>query len=502
MDKKTALSPLIALENITALLGRKAVLEDVSWRIAPDENWAVLGPNGSGKTTLLRVLSGDLKPASGTVHYASKLEDGVKIATVTHEQHRDLIALESTKNIFEFEGEYSGKFTTARQVIGDSAQDDAAALEALSGRLGITPFLDKGVKYLSTGEMRKVLIARALMANPALLVLDEPFEGLDAPSRQWLRQTLDDLMKKGIRILLITHRVDELPCGISHILCMKDCRAQLTGAKEEVLATLAAASFFQDASGAPRNAPEITESHNHGFFEASDTLVAMKDVCVRYNSAPAISGINWTMKKGENWAITGPNGAGKSTLLSLISGDNPKAYGNEIYLFGKRRGTGETVWDIKQKVGLVSSEFQIGYQQEISAFSVVLSGFFDSVGLYDRATWKQREIAATWIRNLSIEEKADRVFSRLSYGEQRAFLLARAMVKMPLLLMLDEPCQGLDAASRKHFLRLVDHIGQNTPTHILYVTHHETEEISCIDHRLNFVPMAGGGYTAECVSGG
>ena len=178
-------------------------------------------------------------------------------------------------------------------------------------------------------------------------------------------------------------------------------------------------------------------------------LVEIKNTTVKYGKLLVIDNLNWSLEKGENWAVLGPNGSGKSTLVNLILGDNLQAYANDIYLFGKRKGSGETVWDIKKKIGFVSSGLQIHYRKQILAHDVILSGFFDSIGLYRHATPEQQLIAQGWIETLGISEKSKKRFNQLSYGEKRLILIARAMVKSPPLLIMDEPCQGLDKENRK-----------------------------------------------------
>ena len=190
------------------------------------------------------------------------------------------------------------------------------------------------------------------------------------------------------------------------------------------------------------------------------------------------------MKPGENWAVIGPNGAGKTTLLSLITGDNPQVYANDVYLFGKRRGSGESVWEIKEKIGVVSSEFQIHYQKQMRVLDVILSGYFDSIGLYRYATATQTAKAIEWMDRLGISYLQKRRFDRLSDGEKRMVLVARSMVKDPMLLILDEPCQGLDPANRRTVLDLIDHIGQTFPANLIYVTHNANEIMPCITHIL------------------
>jgi molybdate transport system ATP-binding protein len=197
--------------------------------------------------------------------------------------------------------------------------------------------------------------------------------------------------------------------------------------------------------------------------------------------------LSWVVNRDENWAIVGPNGAGKSTLLRLISADHLQAYSNEIHLFGTRRGSGESIWDIKQKIGVLSPEFQIGYRQAMRASDVVLSGFFDSIGLYRRPTSDHRAQVQYWLGVLGAQELAEQDFDQLSYGHKRVILLARALVKSPQMLLLDEPCQGLDYEHRQRIIHTVSVVAHKTGTQILYVTHHRNELPACITHVLEFI---------------
>jgi molybdate transport system ATP-binding protein len=221
------------------------------------------------------------------------------------------------------------------------------------------------------------------------------------------------------------------------------------------------------------------------------TLVEMRHVAAKYGDLVVFKDLNWTVRRGENWAVVGPNGSGKTTLLGMITGDNLQAYANEVYLFGKQKGEGESIWDIRRKLGVVSPELQLQYRHPVAAREVILSGFFDSIGLYRKASREQIALADEWLKFLGMTDRADRPFNRLSYGEKRLILIVRAVIKSPELLILDEPCQGLDRSNREMVLALMQGIGSSGSTNLIYITHHQEELIPCIDHVLN---LERGGY--------
>jgi molybdate transport system ATP-binding protein len=210
----------------------------------------------------------------------------------------------------------------------------------------------------------------------------------------------------------------------------------------------------------------------------------MKNVTIRYGAVEVLKGIDWTVKAGERWALVGPNGAGKTTLLSLILADNPQAYANEIALFGIQRGSGESIWEIKNRIGWVSPELHIHYPRTVTVADVVCSGFFDSVGLYQQCSPAQKLTAEGWIQAFGLPAVSGEPYSSLSSGQQRLVLLARALVKYPTLLVLDEPCQGLDEASRANFLRLLNRLCEQAPVSMIYVSHYQDEIPQVITHRL------------------
>jgi len=476
----------IRLENVTIRVREKFILADTSWEIKNNQNWAILGPNGSGKSSLVGTLMGDVPVVKGKVTRNYPRTAQGAIGYVSLELHQRLIAREEDRDEARFFSGRMDTFAKARQTILSADHNEyveAPNFDRVVKHLEIGYLLDRGIRFLSTGEMQKVLIARALMKSPKLLILDEPFEGLDDKSKGRLGNTITGLMGEGMQVILVTHRFEEILRHITHVLCLKDCKVFLQGERDEVLKPQNMDRLFNRKGPVTIPLPRQEDGREAPQEGKRELFVELKNTTVRYGDIPVLENLNWAMKRGENWAIVGPNGSGKTTLLSLIIGDNPQAYANEIYLFGKRKGSGESIWDIKKRIGFVSSELQIHYRKRMRVHDVVLSGFFDSIGLYRKCGREQHAAAGQWMKLLGIAYAAE-WYDQLSYGQKRMVLLARSMVKSPTLLILDEPCQGLDRSNRKVILDLIDHIGRKTKTHVLYVTHHQDEIPSCITHAL------------------
>ena len=428
-DFKSNEKPFITLKNATLRVYNRLILPDTSWEIKTGQHWAVIGPNGAGKTSLARALIGDVPVVRGSIRRHDPQPQRQWIGYVSFELHRAMIAREENRDHARHFSGNIDDMTTAGEVIRAAASPggpDRPDFHRIVGGLQIQHLLDRGIRYLSNGEMRKVLIARALVKSPRLLILDEPFDGLDASSRSLLGSRIGALLNGTTQLILITHRTAEIFPEISHVMQLNGNSVAAQGPREEILAAPGC------AAAAEKPLPEIRMPEPHAPTEpAPDILVAMKNVSVRYGDVWALKHLDWTMRRGENWAVVGPNGSGKTTLLRLIAADLPQAYANDIRLFGRRRGTGESIWEIRRRIGLVGGAFHIHYRRSISALDVVLSGFFDSVGLYRSAGPDQRQTARHWMRALDIGNLADRPFDRLSYGQQRIVLIARAVVKSP-----------------------------------------------------------------------
>ena len=516
---------LVHLDDVTLQLDGRPAFAHTTWRIERGQHWAVLGPSGAGKTVLVQALARRLPLTGGQITYFFDDTPGAgrpylypsELLTFSGETHRAFLARfagyhQARWQSFEGEGAPAvagllvegGKagrlYSSARSPFELVAPEPPApglaaarpfAPAELVELLGLQPLLERRVHQLSHGESRKVFLARLLLRGPRLLILDDPFTGLDAVTRARLRAAVERLLERPAPVLLfVTARPAELPQGITHLLRVEDLRVVFQGRREDSGAPFNATPP-PDPAGPPQEYPGLAErlagyaaALAEGEAGAPPELVHMKGVTVAYPGVTVLDRVDWTVRRGERWALLGPNGAGKTTLLSLVLADNPQAYRSEVRLFGRPRGSGETIWEIKQKIGWVSPELHAFYDPSASALEVVLSGFFDSVGMHAHSTPAQRESAAGWLSALGLGGGARRPFAGLSAGQQRLVLLARALVKHPPLLVLDEPCQGLDAAQRALFLGFVERLCARAPVTLIYVTHEREELPKAVTHEL------------------
>ncbi|BBJ66737.1 molybdate ABC transporter ATP-binding protein ModF [Enterobacter sp. AD2-3] len=466
---------------------RTLTIADLTLRAG--ESWAFVGTNGSGKSALARALAGELNLLKG--EYQS---DFTRLTRLSFEQLQKLVSDEWQRNNTDLlsPGEEDTGRTTA-EIIQDEVKDPARC-RRLAERFGITPLLDRRFKYLSTGETRKTLLCQALMSQPELLILDEPFDGLDVQSRAQLAALLASLNQQGYTLVLVLNRFDEIPDFIQHAGVLADCNLTETGEKTALLkqALIAQLAHSEQLDGITLPEPDAPSARHA--LDPHQPRIVLRDGVVSYDDRPILNRLSWTVNPGEHWQIVGPNGAGKSTLLSLITGDHPQGYSNDLTLFGRRRGSGETIWDIKKHIGYVSSSLHLDYRVSTTVRNVILSGYFDSIGIYQAVSDKQHKLAQQWLDILGMDNRvADAPFHSLSWGQQRLALIVRALVKHPTLLILDEPLQGLDPLNRQLIRRFVDVLISEGETQLLFVSHHAEDAPACITHRLEFVPD-GEGY--------
>lgn len=479
---------IIHFKQVWAAYRVDPVVRNIDWHWQAGQQWAILGGNGAGKSALAQLMSDNLRPQRGTIERPGGFNPDKDILHLSFEMQRKLIDHDIRFDDSENRADAMDVGTTVRQIVLQGHDEDDRFMD-IARQCHIDHILDRGIRFVSTGESRKSLLARALYNQPQLLILDNPFEGLDKQSQSELLTLIDKLLDSSLHVLLLLKQPDEVPDNISHVMLLEHGEIQAQGERAVMLATAEAAQqdiiidHLPDAKERPYS------------VDRSQPLLDLKHVNVSYNDQAILTDINWHLDWGQHCCIAGPNGAGKSTLLSLISGENHKAYGQDVSLFGKRRGSGESIWDIKQKFGVVNTQLQLNHVGRTRVAEVVAAGLYDSIGLHNECSGQDRKIAVDWLKLMGLEDIATHYFNQLSFGEQRLAMLARAMVKSPLILILDEPCIGLDLPHRKLILALIDKIAEHGDCHILYVSHTAEEMPGCINQRLELVPHDEGGYT-------
>ncbi len=476
-------SALLTLQEVNLSYRAKPALQNINWSVRPGEQWVCLGPNGAGKTSLANVITGQASHASGEIVRAGHLaEQGV--AYVCFEQQKALCDRDKKLDDSEFRADASDPGTRIADVILEG-KHPSALFEHWVDRLNIGHILQRGLRFVSTGEMRKTLLIKAILSNPALLILDSPLDGLDLSSQRELKGIIDELLHSELSLLLLCRQIEDIPAAVSNVLVIEQGSILATGPTQEILNNEHVQALmnppFAELEDLPPPAPRT-----YHLPEQKIPLIVLRNVSVSYGDLQVLNKVNWTFSRAQHCCVSGPNGCGKTTLLSLITGDNHKAYGQDITLFGIRRGSGESVWDIKQKYGQLDTQLHLNYVRGMRVIEVVVSGFFDTVGLYDDWGDAQRAIAEQWLAALGLAQYTADSFDTLSFGIQRMVLLARAMVKSPIILLLDEPTLGLDGHHRKLILRAIDHIAAESDTQIIFVSHSAGDMPACINQRLSF----------------
>ncbi len=435
---------VIHIENGVPRHPEHRMPEPVTLDIYEGEQVAIVGPNGSGKTRLVEILTGRWP-----------LLYGNEVVYDFGEFNNRLVS-ENIK-VMTFRDSYGDSDTTYYLQQRWNQHDIAEDTPMVNGQ----PLIS-----LSSGELRKYQLQRVLLSHPRLLILDNPFIGLDTEARQQLSDTLERLIREeGLQVMLVVSREKDIPRFITKTLSLLPRQGESLANARKLRASLL---------------PSITGGVGGG----SPNILKFNNVTIRYGQRTILKDLSWTVHKGEHWALSGPNGSGKSTLLSLVCADNPQAYACDIELFGRRRGSGESIWDIKRHIGYVSPEMHRAYQKDLPAIDIVASGLHDSVGLYVRPRPEQREVCLEWMQRFGIADLADRPFLHLSSGEQRLCLLARAFVKSPDLLILDEPFHGLDDERRLRTTRIIENYCTNPEVTLIIVSHYADELPACITHHL------------------
>jgi len=447
-----------------------------NWDIAPDQHWGLFSTNTQTTHLLAALFSGTIQAESGQILNMPHYE------IVSLEEQQALLAEEIANDDTDFMDRIDTG-STVQALVAKHCQTEKQCEEIMI-RCDILHLKNKGFRTLSTGETRRLMLARSLAKKPKLLILDEPYVGLDIAHQASLTTLLNELSSE-MQLIIITSRENEIPDCITHIGLLSSDSLAKTMTKDAWLNHPVLRQYQEQNKEKSEQMLALMDRYKQS-YDYPDPLVKLVDGKVAYQDEVIFKDINWEIKKGEHWQIRGPNGCGKTTLLNLIFGDHPQCYSNDITLFGMKRGSGESIWDIKEHIGMVSSALHLQYRVNCSALKVLLSGFYDSIGLYKHPTKKQLLAAKDWLTLLGMAKFEKKPFKSFDYGQQRLLLIARALIKKPRLLMLDEPYQGLDFINRKLVMNTLDMLAKYNLCQLMYVTHYKEDALDSIKHFVDF----------------
>lgn len=469
--------------------------EPVNLCIEEGEQIAIVGDNAAGKSRLVDIIIERYPLLLNEVHYdfspstLKMVSENVKYITF-----RDSYGEQDGSYYYQQrwnQHDIDESTPTAGELLDQAfvaQHGNAEFRDRLYEMFGLSSLLDKYIITLSSGELRKFQLTKTLLAGPRVLIMDNPFIGLDAKTRDQLAELLQKLISEThLLVILVLSKTDILPSFLTHVFPVEGIvlKPKMTvEAYKELLAQHTIPGLSEEKKEWILNLPAKDLSQESFYPQKGGEILKFNNVSIRYGERTILKDLDWTVNEGERWALIGENGSGKSTLLSLVCADNPQSYACDIHLFGHKRGTGESIWQIKKHIGYVSPEMHRAYLKDLPAIDIVASGLSDSVGLYTRPRPEQRQICLDWMRIFGIEELAQRTFLKLSSGEQRLCLLARAFVKDPELLILDEPLHGLDTKNRALVKQIINTYCERPNKTLVMVTHYEEELPPCINQKL------------------
>ena len=478
---------LLSIQHASVRYLNNHIFKSLTFNLKKGENWALIGKSGSGKSALLQTIAGRFNVTGGKVNYTFFEEflahHPDHDATLTHHK---LIALVESKHHFRnlsntTEFYYQQRYNSSDSEDAQTVEEYLTNIKSIESdnsywnfnkvieTLKLEPLRSKQLIKLSNGETKRLLIAAALIKNPVLLLLDTPLTGLDVQTRELFNAILSEIINSGISVVIATSP-REIPDAITDIAVFED---------GEIVQTIKRADYnsdlFKDEVKTNVDTEKLKSLLANKEKPAYTYMIKMTDIHIKYGEKIILNKVNWQVLPGERWALLGPNGAGKSTLLSLINGDNPQAYANDIVLFDKKRGSGESIWDIKKKIGFVSPELHQYFPTDNSCLQVIESGYYDTLGLFRPSQKYKADIALSWMQALEIDKYARTLLKNIPASAQRLCLLARALIKNPDLLIFDEPCQGMDEHQQMNFKQIVNVICDMSDVTLIYVTHYQHE---------------------------
>lgn len=426
-----------------------------------NQSWCFYGENSSGINSFLQLLEGRLTDIT-----SENLELDPDPGILSFRGQQELFEEELRNDDTDFLDRIDPG-TTAAIYLGSPEK-----VSSLLTAFNLNDCLDTGLRQLSSGQNRKLVMLREVIRGTRTIILQNPFDGLDINSCSELNQALEQLSTQGVSIIILVNSLHDIPDWCSHIGFFEGVRLSEIGPKETILEKI---QKTVDVSPHHIAAPIVNYNKDDDTSSAPVELIRLKNGFAGYGGTPLFEGLNLTINSGDHTLIYGKNGCGKSTLLDILIGDNPKCYANDLRLFGKQRGCGESIWQLKQQMGIVSPSLHRDHRVPGTALHVVLSGLFDSIGLYEKVSTSQIQLAKSWLTWLGLEQITDVPFKRLEFSEQRLTLIGRGLIKKPLILILDEATQGLDDKNRYKLLGLLDLIAKEQLSTILFVSHRTDE---------------------------
>jgi molybdate transport system ATP-binding protein len=451
-----------------------AKLEIKSWQVVAGDSYTVLGRNGSGKQFIDQLLLGKIHAFKADKYVLPKTDE-IRV-----------VSFEALQAVYENELKIDETDITDEIDFGTKVREflpEASLDHPLLSLCNLTHRLDTGYRLLSSGESKKLLIVKAILEGCKFLILDNPFDDLDQFSRKELSLFLSTLSQQKVSVIFLISNTQDIPLWETNLALINDNQfIDLKSLnKNDAMDNISEVFSLETFNDELLSSTLVKEKE-----DSDGLLVDVKRASVIYGGKPIFENINLKVSQFQHTLITGPNGCGKSTLLHLVTGDCPQTFSNDVSVIGYRRGNGESIWDVKKHLGIVSPDLHRNYRVNCSVLTVVASGFFDSIGLYSPINYTHKQICLDWLTLFNIDDKADVMFQQLSYGEQRLVLIARAMVKKPLLLILDEPTQGLDEINRNLVLTLLKKVAYLQVSTILMVSHRLDEHSEIFKQKINF----------------